>query len=813
MNKTWRSILAAILCILFFASPAWAASDVSLADWYANISVSNIGGAATYVSSNITGMTTASLISGGYLNATATNWAIRNTAGGDAPAMPGYGTNPWCIYTGNLGPNSMINYLLYIKNVTGYTPYWFSGSSGGTIPDTMVEPGNQFKWTLTDALIDTSNGTSKDIINKTGAYSLYVDSTTSGKLEASSGEQGHPILGGTYDATTAGATEYNGIMGGKDWNVTEANVYHVMPTAGVIKYLNIRLQNAPTAGQQIAFTIMKNGVPQTLTCTVSGTNTVASDDVNTVSYVAGDRISIKYVASAAATVTRVSWSTFFIPTTAEETIFTGNSLLSNAFTTYLPVQGSWDANATESYVSCVAPCAGTISDFYVNFSVAPGAGNYVLTLRKNGVDTTVVCTVTNPATSASDTTHSFTVAAGDYITIKSVDTGAAANPNCGFGFKFIPSVANTSVIMIAGESIGGDVYHSLGTADINGGVSQWRVAEAQAYSTQENICSISNMYVRLTTAPGGVTSWDFKLRDNAVSTALVVNITGAATSGSDTTHTATIASLDLLDIMADATGIPAGTYAMVSLVITTDYTNVSVSGITTGEYDIELELSGGTLSLTVGASSNSTAYTGTIKDNASSTVLCEGDTVNYVKSITYEQGGALVDNWQWEYAAIFTGDTTGNILTPSFRTDSTDVDVTGVFGPILPITESIAPAFAVGEGPDFLTDNITIEGTPYSANASGVLDFPGKDIIEDIAGITPKQMIYIFISSFILLAISLIVSHFLKESGASSIFIKSVANIIVYGILIALHIFDWWMLIFYFIFEQSIWFAAKERRE
>ena len=72
--------------------------------------------------------------------------------------------------------------------------------------------------------------------------------------------------------------------------------------------------------------------------------------------------------------------------------------------------------------------AGTVSGFGANISAALGttvATNnvVVLTWRKNGSPTAVTCTITNPATTCSDTTHSFTFAAGDTLDIQAVFTG------------------------------------------------------------------------------------------------------------------------------------------------------------------------------------------------------------------------------------------------------------------------------------------------------------------------------------------------------------------------------------------------------
>ena len=101
--------------------------------------------------------------------------------------------------------------------------------------------------------------------------------------------------------------------------------------------------------------------------------------------------------------------------------------LSNA-TVYFPVGGGSLASSTEASVQTFQGVAGTVSGFGANISAALGttvATNnvVVLTWRKNGSPTAVTCTITNPATTCSDTTHSFTFAAGDALDIQAVFTG------------------------------------------------------------------------------------------------------------------------------------------------------------------------------------------------------------------------------------------------------------------------------------------------------------------------------------------------------------------------------------------------------
>jgi hypothetical protein len=126
--------------------------------------------------------------------------------------------------------------------------------------------------------------------------------------------------------------------------------------------------------------------------------------------------------------------------------FSGQSITSGAATTastaalYL---GVTTANTTEANVSpWIATRAGTISQLYVKTStnLAVATNTLVATVRKNGADTTLTCTVANGTNSANDTVHSFTVVAGDQITAKSVQTATGEVTQLAIAVTFRPSV-------------------------------------------------------------------------------------------------------------------------------------------------------------------------------------------------------------------------------------------------------------------------------------------------------------------------------------------------------------------------------------
>lgn len=92
----------------------------------------------------------------------------------------------------------------------------------------------------------------------------------------------------------------------------------------------------------------------------------------------------------------------------------------------------------------VAPCSGTIRSLFAQLDGACGSGNQIaITVRKNGADTTLTCTISGAsATSASDLTNSFTVAAGDLLAIKFVASATlAASRLASWTCEFVPDAS------------------------------------------------------------------------------------------------------------------------------------------------------------------------------------------------------------------------------------------------------------------------------------------------------------------------------------------------------------------------------------
>lgn len=96
------------------------------------------------------------------------------------------------------------------------------------------------------------------------------------------------------------------------------------------------------------------------------------------------------------------------------------------------------ANATtEVNVTTLCPRSGTFLNLYVH-STAPAAGQTLTnTVRINGVDSSLTCTITGTGTTCNDTTHSVSCVAGDSFSLKTVTsatTGSLASVQAGVEF-------------------------------------------------------------------------------------------------------------------------------------------------------------------------------------------------------------------------------------------------------------------------------------------------------------------------------------------------------------------------------------------
>lgn len=226
-------------------------------------------------------------------------------------------------------------------------------------------------------------------------------------------------------------------------------------------------------------------------------------------------------------------------------------------------------SATENQRQGIIATGGTINNLYVQQQTAPGAGTTrTYTLRVNGADTALTCTVSGTGTTASDTTHSVSVSAGDSVCLGVTETGGPtlAQGNIQVIASFNSTSAGESVWM--GTSDGNDLSTTSTDyiAPVYGGAST--ATEANVTMTMPTAGTLSKFYGKLDVAPGGGATRVFTLRKNGADTALTFTFGAGDTSKNDTTHSVSYVAGDTISISMAITGTPAASKAWFGLLWT-----------------------------------------------------------------------------------------------------------------------------------------------------------------------------------------------------------------------------------------------------
>lgn len=345
-----------------------------------------------------------------------------------------------------------------------------------------------------------------------------------------------------HGSPAANATRYAAFSSGaaaSSWETGEDAVEQLVASAGTIKNLYIELAVAPGVASTAAFTLRKNGADTALTVTISGTDTTGSDTSNTVTFAAGDRINWKCVTSAVASgSTNPRISADYAGDTANESLLLGR-IDATGDNVYYPIDG-WGSSTQSTFVLAkqLIATAGTIKKLYVRLNTAPGAGNSrTFTVYKNGSTTALTLTISNTDTTGNDTTHSFTVAAGDKLALFNNDDATSAATQVSWGCVFTADTAGEFPILGGtNDDPSNSATEYITINSVNGTFGTWNATEANRLAFGRTSW-VKNMYVELTTAPGAGNSYTFTLRNNAGATALSVAISEANTTGNDSEAT------------------------------------------------------------------------------------------------------------------------------------------------------------------------------------------------------------------------------------------------------------------------------------
>jgi hypothetical protein len=209
-----KKLLLILLIYLLIPASMVMASDITDAEYQTVIAVTNN---STTDYSGIAGeldLSVPDMISNDMVNATATDIVIRRSGGVDVPFMPGYDTNPWCVFVPSSYGQTVQNYNMYHGEATGGAIRYFPDIAGMTVPDdASLEVDDNFTITINDIYLNTDNGADENIIRKSEAFRTYISDTVSGNVTVSilATEAARAPNGGgseTYVASLVGAATH-----------------------------------------------------------------------------------------------------------------------------------------------------------------------------------------------------------------------------------------------------------------------------------------------------------------------------------------------------------------------------------------------------------------------------------------------------------------------------------------------------------------------------------------------------------------------------------------------------------------------------
>ncbi len=382
------------------------------------------------------------------------------------------------------------------------------------------------------------------------------------------------IISGGWFSFNVGNNSFTSIHGGRAWTALTPsfNSFSLMSVAGILKKFRVRVLRsdgtpfAPAVGESYTLTVRKNEIDTDLQVIVDETSYNANDIANEIAIAAGNRIDIKCEPGGGPITVRYPlWSFEFEPTNAKESVYfvSGGLWYKSQATGYftLTPDASNPFDKTEAEAQQVIPTPGKIKSLYLELSNNPGSSSdaYKMTLMKNGSPTALTVSITGASTSGSDLSNEVSVAAGDLVCWKKEALNTPANNlSARAGFAFEADTDGES-LFINGSKSAMDTTNTR-YRPLSHNLRAWDTDEYKQYQYTPSLI-VSRLYVRVSAAPGTDKSWTFRLRKNGVNTALVVTITGDATSGNDTTHSVGTADDDYLDLVAEPTGTPAAAAA------------------------------------------------------------------------------------------------------------------------------------------------------------------------------------------------------------------------------------------------------------
>lgn len=377
------------------------------------------------------------------------------------------------------------------------------------------------------------------------------------------------IISAKLQSGTGGGTNYFPIFGKEGF--TETRSQHVWPVAGVLRNWRVLLTAAVDGGTTITFTVRINEAPSAMTLTFNPGDTSLTYTASDIAIAVGDRLAIETVNTGTGGGVP-KWSLEFEPTSGSQSCY--GCLIHNgsgATPIYLGALFTIVNTSGADPVTGVIPTPGTITDFTACMDTAPGAGNMVFALWKNGVKQdgtggTIDTRISMGTLRTGSSAFSLSLIDGDtiYATYER-SGGSPINVYGGITVAFLPT--SPGLFLYAGHA---EAQLSSGSGQYFPAVNSDLFAGGGSPVSQSSLAGISlsgasHLRVWLATAPGGGKSYTFRFTvDESTSPPAdgpSVTVSGSNVTGMDVTHVVPFADTHLLTMRVDGAGTPAASYA------------------------------------------------------------------------------------------------------------------------------------------------------------------------------------------------------------------------------------------------------------
>ncbi len=663
MKRLWPVTL--MLVVLFATAAPALASTVLGALYKADITAVNTSYDAQRVSVPFT-LSTQSLLDGYYMNTSFTNVALQDGAGADLAFMPAQGAgDQWMMFLPQILQNSALNSILYTGGTAAMNGKlrWFPGDAGMAAADhASLELGNNFEIEA-KGYFDTTVGASKNIGAKTGALTSVVSGA--GQITTTINTSGAPSI---YSSTSDG-----------DISSSDATYATAQAAASGTVTSNGATISVGQAGGGITQT---QSTGASVFALYSGSTTRAVERVNgftgTLTSVG---LYLYKINSPTGTATVKVWRV------------SDDAVLGTLGTK--DVATLTGSSALYTFTSPVVIASPT--DIRIGIEYSGGSAAHYVRVNYETSDVSAwgfASTYTGSWTDQTGYDLKFSIS----YTLQSTVTRSYLY----FDTSEIPS----------GSTISSAVLYLYGAADNSTTDFSLTVTNGQPTYPHDPLVGGDFNKTQYSGTGGTLTTAGFSV---AGYNALTLDATGRGwinkggqtklelASSRDLSVTTPTGDEYVTFYSTDEAGTSKDPYLVVTF---TGGVGTSVAnGVTSGEHTIKVSLADNTLKTFVdGVEADSDSIGGSIVDNANAWAFTTNYSMPYVEYIKVTVGGVLVGHWYWENATTFTDQSgNSNTATPTFRTVTTDADVSAT---IKAFTAANASVFSSGDddaGPEMVT--------------------------------------------------------------------------------------------------------------